>query len=416
MANPATILIVDDDEINRMILSDFISNLGHTSISAENGLSAMAQMKENTPDIVLLDIVMPAMDGYEVLERMKNDSNLRHIPVIMITSIDEMDSVAQCIESGADDYLTKPFNPTLLKARVNASLEKKQLRDKEESYRRQIEDYNLNLEKQVRERTKELAEAHERLTILDEAKSDFLTLISHELRTPLTGIVASSDLMFNISPDDEKLGELQEVFQNGIHRLITIVEHALLLTENQSSDEMPKPISVKAALEESVELASEFAKHNGVLLGDVSEYDSQVIGDEYLLTKALSALLETAVKFSIEDNVVSISCDHSEGEVSININAIGRQIPEDALPNFFEVLSIFDSITPGGDLGLGPPVAERLIKLLGGSVSVENQVPPGIVFTVKLQPVAKPPVSDNNTKEEEKRRGISNLFRRQKRG
>jgi len=156
MAQSASILIVDDTEVNRNVLHDLILVLGHTPILAENGFSALAQIRKQPPDLVLLDILMPEMDGYEVLNQMKDDSSLRYIPVIMISAVDEMESVVRCIEKGADDYLIKPFNPTLLKARIGASLDKKHLRDQEENYRRQIEEYNLNLEQRVQAQVREI--------------------------------------------------------------------------------------------------------------------------------------------------------------------------------------------------------------------------------------------------------------------
>ena len=140
MKTPSNILIVDDIEKNRNLLSDMILTLGHTPVLAENGLSALTQTKEQPPDLILLDILMPEMDGYEVLNRIKSSITLRSIPVIMITAVDDMKNAVQCIEKGADDYLIKPFNPTLLKARIGACLEKKQLRDQEENYQIKIEE------------------------------------------------------------------------------------------------------------------------------------------------------------------------------------------------------------------------------------------------------------------------------------
>ena len=123
----ANILIVDDNEKNRNVLQDLVVTLGHIPFVSENGSTALTQMKKHLPDIVLLDILMPKMDGYEVLNRMKADKHSRHIPVIMISAVDEIKSVVRCIEKGADDYLTKPFNPTLLKSRIGACLEKYRL-------------------------------------------------------------------------------------------------------------------------------------------------------------------------------------------------------------------------------------------------------------------------------------------------
>ena len=136
----ARVLVVDDNEDNIFTLVRRLKRLGLENIdTAGNGVEAMARVEAEAYDIVLLDIMMPEMDGYEVLGRIKADDRLRHIPVIMISAVDELDSVVRCIELGAEDYLQKPFNPTLLRARVGACLEKKRLRDSEDRYVREIE-------------------------------------------------------------------------------------------------------------------------------------------------------------------------------------------------------------------------------------------------------------------------------------
>lgn len=136
----ARILVVDDNEDNIFTLVRRLRRLGFTDIAtAENGLEAMALVRRGAFDLILLDIMMPELDGYEVLAQIKGDDRLRHIPVIMISAVDEFDSVVRCIELGAEDYLPKPFNPTLLRARIGASLEKKRLRDREARYIEEIE-------------------------------------------------------------------------------------------------------------------------------------------------------------------------------------------------------------------------------------------------------------------------------------
>ncbi len=128
------LLVVDDNEANRDVLSRRLKRQGHDVLAVENGRLALETLREKPFDLVLLDIMMPEMNGYQVLEEIKADSALRHIPVIMISAVDDMDSVVRCIELGAEDYLFKPFNPVLLRARVSASLEKKRLRDQEQAY------------------------------------------------------------------------------------------------------------------------------------------------------------------------------------------------------------------------------------------------------------------------------------------
>jgi signal transduction histidine kinase len=131
------ILVVDDNRTNRIKLSRSLEVQGYKVGLAENGQSALDLLRAEAFDVVLLDIVMPGMDGYQVLEKIKSDPELRVIPVIVISALDEMDSVVRCIEMGAEDYLPKPFNPVLLQARLNASLQKKRLRDLEKAYLQQ---------------------------------------------------------------------------------------------------------------------------------------------------------------------------------------------------------------------------------------------------------------------------------------
>src|SRR5262245_45863080 len=117
---PARLLVVDDNEMNRDMLSRRLARLGHAVEGAENGRQALDMARATEFDLVLLDVMMPEMDGYETLQALKEDASLRHIPVVMISALQELDSVVKCLELGAEDYLPKPFNPTILKARVGS--------------------------------------------------------------------------------------------------------------------------------------------------------------------------------------------------------------------------------------------------------------------------------------------------------
>ncbi|MBL8100979.1 MAG: response regulator [Anaerolineales bacterium] len=130
-SEPAHLLVVDDNKINRMLLSRSLELQGHLVETAENGREGLEKLRSGTFDLVLLDIEMPEMDGFEVLEACLNDVELRQLPIIMTSAMDELDAVVKCVELGAEDYLTKPINPVLLRARINASLEKKRLRDEQ---------------------------------------------------------------------------------------------------------------------------------------------------------------------------------------------------------------------------------------------------------------------------------------------
>jgi class 3 adenylate cyclase/CheY-like chemotaxis protein len=145
------ILVVDDNEGNRDMLARRLARQGYEIRAAAGGRAALDALARERVDLVLLDVMMPDLDGYHVLERMKADPGLRDIPVLMISALDELDSVVRCIQLGAEDYLSKPFEPVLLHARIGACLEKKRLRDQEKRHVAQLDDWNRTLERRVAE-------------------------------------------------------------------------------------------------------------------------------------------------------------------------------------------------------------------------------------------------------------------------
>ncbi len=128
---PGTILLADDNRVNRLLLGRGLEQKGHTVVPAQHGREALELLRDRQFDLVLLDVLMPELDGYAVLEELQRDRHLRDTPVIMTSALDELDSVVRCLEMGAEDYLTKPINPILLNARINQTLEKKRLRDQQ---------------------------------------------------------------------------------------------------------------------------------------------------------------------------------------------------------------------------------------------------------------------------------------------
>jgi adenylate cyclase len=151
-----SVLVVDDNEMNRDMLCSLLEADGHKTSVAEDGRIGLELIKTKPHDLVLLDVMMPEMDGYQVLQHLKSDSSLRDIPVIVLSALDEIGSVVRCIELGAEDYLPKPFDPVLLRARICACLEKKRLRDGEVRLRNEVEEWNKRLEERVQEQVAQL--------------------------------------------------------------------------------------------------------------------------------------------------------------------------------------------------------------------------------------------------------------------
>jgi adenylate cyclase len=200
------VLVVDDNEVNRDVLSRRLHRQGHRVAMAAGGREALELLRAQPFDIVLLDLMMPEMNGYEVLERMKADDTLRHIPVIMISAMEALDSVVRCIQMGADDYLSKPFNPVLLQARVGSSLGKKRLRDRERSYLEQLrvaqaesEALLLNvLPKPIADRLKRgetsIGDSFPEVTVLF---ADLVGFTEHAARLPAAQVVQELNKIFS---------------------------------------------------------------------------------------------------------------------------------------------------------------------------------------------------------------------------
>jgi signal transduction histidine kinase len=220
-APPGAILIADDHAANRQMLGQLVALLGHHVTPAEDGRQALALMRGHSFDLVLLDVLMPEMDGVAALGQMKADARLREIPVIMVSGLDEVASVVRCIEQGAEDYLTKPFDPVILAARINACLEKKRLRDAE---RRRSEELERALA-QLKAAQDRLV-AHEKLASLGALTAG----IAHEIRNPLNFVTNFAALAVGLVRELRGLlgdvaGEAAEVLAALEQNVAKIEEH-----------------------------------------------------------------------------------------------------------------------------------------------------------------------------------------------
>jgi len=253
-----------------------------------------------------------------------------------------------------------------------------------------LKEYSDLLVTKLEERNIELAAANERLVILDRVKSDFLDVISHEFRAPLYGLLSIGDLILEGISSPEENRELQVGFERSRRRILSILDDALLLTRIDVQREQfgSAPVSLSKALIRAIESTNEFAESRHVTFAMPSATMDLVLGDEDLLVRAFRALFETAVKFSEEGETVRLAHEVAADSLAVFIESHGRTISTTALPQFFEIFSVKETLTPGGDLGLGPPVAYRILSLFGASVSVANLDSSGIRLTISLRTTA----------------------------
>jgi len=380
VADKSRIMAVDDQPANLQLLEELLSQQGYIVRSFPRGRLALEAAARNPPDLILLDINMPEMNGFKVCELLKADEKLAGIPVIFLSALTDVNDKVQAFQCGGVDYVTKPFQVDEVQARVKTHLNMRRLQ-------KELQLHANHLEELVASRTRELAESQARLRVLDRAKSDFLRLIHHELRSPLNGLLGVGELVLDEMGASEDGAELREMFELSGQRMLTILDDALLLTEIEVASDTfsSEATDLVSTLHSAIEGTAAFAQSRGVDIELEPGEAGSVVAKRELLRKAIQALLETAVKFSKTGQVVRLKCQPGLSGVEVLIHGCGR-IPESAIANFFQVFSIGEAITPGGDLGLGPPVSQRILSLFGGSITVENLEPSGIQLTVTLQP------------------------------
>ena len=385
MNKPApTILLADDNPDNLEVLSRILGEAGYKTRTAKNGQLALNSIQASAPDMALIDLHMPVMDGYELCKQIKNDSRYAHIPVLFISAIGESFNKVIAFELGAVDYIPKPVDPKEVLARVSTHLKIKQLKD-------QLEAKNRELETQVLERTAELKNAleevktlNDHLNSLDHAKNSFLTLISHELRTPLVGLGIADELLNDKDLTEEESKHFQSIFWASHQKLLNIVDHATVLTRLNLKKPVYEinPQDIKTLVQYSFESLKPLLEASGVTIELTGKEDQILMCDKEYGRMVFNALLETAVKFTSQGKKVCINWEEQKHQSLVIIEADGWTLPEKHTANFFEVLSIHETIFPGGDLGLAPAVAKQVMNACGGKIQVSNRGTDGITLTV----------------------------------
>ena len=370
---PGVLLVVDDDETNRDVLSRRLKRQGHEVSTASNGPDALRLMRQSSFDMVLLDIMMPDMDGYEVLRNIKADETLRHIPVIMISALHEIESVVRCLDAGADDYLSKPFNPTLLRARIGASLEKKRGRDRETALYAQLH------------------ENYKRLQELEKLRDDMRNMIVHDLRSPLTAVIVGVEMLEKHGSLNTTQREMMTIATAGgktllgmINDLLDIEKLESGMTELQYSDLSPAAL-VDGAVHQVASLAA--ASETSIVV-EVPPALPPFAGDENKLSRTLVNLIANAIKFTPGGGTVAISASENDQFIRFAIRDTGQGIPSEAFQRIFEKFGQLDSRKAGTGLGLA--FCKLAVEAHGGRIGVESTPGSGSTFsfTIPRLPVA----------------------------
>lgn len=362
------ILVVDDIAMNREVLRRLLEKRGYTVTEAAGGEEALLLLQAQSFDLMLLDILMPEVTGWEVLQRARRDFPIQKLPIVMISAVDEQDAVVRCLELGADDYIIKPFEPAILKARVTARLDAKRSRDRE----------TILFE--------ELAEKYRRLQELEAERDDLTHMIVHDLRTPLTSIIAA--LKSITLEEDAACHEFIAIADASAANLLRMINNLLDLSklESGSMNLSQTDIDVQSIAEKASQDIRLLAKDKGIKVEIQVPAGQTIQADEDLLHRVLVNLLGNAIKFTPEGGQVLLTSVQEGENLNISVTDSGPGIPDGMKEKVFEKFAQVGNARTDRktSTGLGLTFCKRVVDAHNGQIGVRDNPAGGAVFNVML--------------------------------
>ena len=389
--NKFKVLVTDDIPSNVGFISDLLEQEGYEILIASNGLQAIEITMANLPDLILLDIAMPELDGYEVCTKLKADPKTADIPIIFLTAKVEYADIVKGFEVGAVDYVLKPFNASELLSRVKTHLD---LRYKTE----QLKNLNQVLEKRVEERTVQLTEsnkklsnlnmelndANQKLSKLDQVKNDFIRHINHELRTPLQGIHGYTMLLDELITDADPKEYVKSI-NNLVQRLIKLAELSLLFSELKAKnyEVKPKPVKVSECVTYAISQANVFDKGLDIITKGITD-DLIVEADKKLICSTLNIILDNAVKYSPNEGQIIIRAEKNHRNIYVEIVDQGPGFSEKSKAQLFELFSADNLGHRSYGFGIGLATAKLILDNIKGNLEIFNKKEGGAIVKLAM--------------------------------
>lgn len=361
-----TVLIVDDLPTNLKLISDILYYEGMEIILSKDGDSAIATAINKQPDLILLDVNMPKMSGFEICKILKGDARTSDIPVIFLTAKVDAQDVIQGFKAGGVDYITKPFNPVEVVARVKTHLELQQKSKK-------LLHLNQELETKVSKRTAELEEAYRHMNKLDKAKNDFFLLINHELRTPINGILGFSEMLKH-STSPAKKAKFLHFIEEQADRLLRLSELAMLFTSLRGKGyQMKKQThSLKKLIDQSIDrISQKYIEKTPIILSDLDQ-DLPVLVDSNLMLSVLDIIIGNAVKYSPKRGRIFIKTKVYGQDLCIDVQDSGEGFPKEVQDKLKNFLASDELLFPNYGFGLGLATTKLIMDTFNGKIEIKN--------------------------------------------
>jgi len=365
------IMIVDDLPDNLQVLASYLSEDGYEILAAGSGARALALVRNRKPDLVLLDIMMPEMDGFAVCRALKADTDTSDIPVIFITARTETDDVVQGLRLGAVDYVTKPFKPAELLARVRTHLELKTSRDLLATYNKQLERISTHLRR------------------LNEDKNRFLSIVSHDIRGAFGNVVSVSRILTDEADiDDHEAGQLLADIGIEAEHMIALAENLLNIDaiERREVQLKREPVEVKGLIDFAIQSHQMAARSKNLEI--LTRCDSSAIrGDLTACRQVLTNMVSNAVKYSPHDSKIRIEAlAEGKGFVRLSVSDEGPGISEEEQKKLFLPFSKLKRKARSKEhsVGLGLSIVKLMTEGMEGSVHCESRLGQGATFFVLL--------------------------------
>jgi two-component system, sensor histidine kinase and response regulator len=383
---PSDIIIADDSLDNLRVLTEILTAQGYLVRPAISGHVALKAIQNCSPDLVLLDIVMPDLDGYEVCRQIKAQHRTRDIPIIFMSALGEIVDKVKAFEAGAVDYITKPFYAEEILARVKIHLSLRTLQ-------RELQAQNGQLQQEIAERAQvedALKASEQQLRELNASKDKLLSIIGHDLKSPLASLHTllqfAEDYFETYTP--EKLKELVVMQRTSIENLLKLLDNLLAWSRLQRGlfEYFPQRFPIEQAIRRNVDLFGQMAAQKQIRVHASVDPQVFVYADYNMLDTVIRNLMSNALKFTPVGGSVEISVRPCENGVEVAVTDTGLGIAADVLPFLFQIDRIPKRLGTAHETGtgLGLFVCQELLAKNRGRLDVESAVGKGTTFRLTL--------------------------------